>query len=94
MIETGIRLMIKRLPLIRNLARNLSTDAKFGQSAALMISFIPALFDLWEKLNRAYRARGGKGGLTKYRILLVALFSLSFHHASEKAKALAVRESG
>jgi biotin transport system permease protein/energy-coupling factor transport system permease protein len=94
MIETGIRMMIKRLPLTRNLARNLSPDAKFGKNAALMLSFIPALFDLWEKLNRAYRARGGRGGLKKYRVLLIALFSLSFHHASEKAKALAARESG
>jgi biotin transport system permease protein/energy-coupling factor transport system permease protein len=87
--EIRIRSLVRTCPL----AKNLSPDARWGKSAALMISFIPALFELWEKLNRAYRARGGRGGLKKYRILLVALIALSFHHASQKAQALAARES-
>jgi energy-coupling factor transporter transmembrane protein EcfT len=86
--ETGIRTVMRNFPL----ARNITMDAKIGKSAALMISFIPALFEIWEKLNRAYQARYGRGGLKKYRILLTALAALSFHHASEKAKALAARE--
>jgi biotin transport system permease protein/energy-coupling factor transport system permease protein len=87
-VEILVRSFIRRCPL----AKNISPDARWGKSAALMISFIPTLFELWEKLNRAYRARGGRGGLKKYRVLLVALIALSFHHASQKAQALAARE--
>jgi energy-coupling factor transporter transmembrane protein EcfT len=87
--EIRIRSFLRTCPL----AKNLSPDARWGKSAALMISFIPALFELWEKLNRTYRARGGRGGLKKYRILFVALIALSFHHASQKAQALAAREA-
>jgi biotin transport system permease protein/energy-coupling factor transport system permease protein len=88
-IETGVRTAIRALPA----APKIAPDAKLGKQAALMISFIPALFELWEKLNRAYRARGSRGGFAKYRILLTALFALSFHYAAEKAKALAAREN-
>jgi energy-coupling factor transporter transmembrane protein EcfT len=88
-IETGIRAVLRKLPF----GQRIAPDVKLGKQAALMISFIPALFELWEKLNRAYRARGGKGGFTKYRILLIALIALSFHHAAEKAKAFAAREA-
>ena len=91
--EIRIRSLLRKCPLVKNLP----PDARWGRNAALMISFIPALFELWEKLNRAYRARGGgdsrKSGLKKYRILLVALIALSFHHASQKAQALAAREA-
>jgi biotin transport system permease protein/energy-coupling factor transport system permease protein len=87
-IETGVRVTLRKLPF----GQKIAPDVKLGKQAALMISFIPALFELWEKLNRAYRARGGRGGFTKYRILLIALFALSFHHAAEKAKAFAARE--
>ena len=88
--EIRVRSLLRKCPL----AKNLPPDARWGKNAALMISFIPALFELWEKLNRAYRARGGKSGLKKYRVLLVALIALSFHHASQKALALAAREAG
>ncbi|MDR1468055.1 MAG: energy-coupling factor transporter transmembrane protein EcfT [Spirochaetaceae bacterium] len=94
--EIRVRALIRKCPF----AKNLSPDVRWGKSAALMISFIPALFELWERLNRAYRARSGGrnrggpvGSLKKYRILLVALIALSFHHASQKAQALAAREA-
>jgi biotin transport system permease protein/energy-coupling factor transport system permease protein len=87
-VEIAIRMALKKLPF----AKNVSLAAKFGTSAALTINFIPALFELWDKLNRAYRARGGKGGLKKFRILLVALIALSFHYAERKARALLARE--
>jgi biotin transport system permease protein/energy-coupling factor transport system permease protein len=87
-IEAGIRAAVRKLPF----ARTIAPDARLAKHVALMINFIPALFELWEKLNRAYQARHGRGGPKKYRILLIALFSLSFHYASEKAKALAARE--
>jgi biotin transport system permease protein/energy-coupling factor transport system permease protein len=86
--ETTIRGTIKKLPF----AKNISMRAKLGTGAALTINFIPALFELWNSLNRAWKARGGKGGLKKARILLIALIALSFHYALEKARALAARE--
>jgi energy-coupling factor transporter transmembrane protein EcfT len=76
------------------LGKNISGEAKFGTSLALTVSFIPELFGLWERLNRAYKARNGKGGVKKIRVLLIALFSLSFSYAEKKAKALAARNPG
>jgi biotin transport system permease protein/energy-coupling factor transport system permease protein len=87
-LETSIRRTIKKLPF----TKNISAGAKFGTSLALTISFIPELFGLWERLNRAYKARGGKGGLKKVRVLLIALFSLSFNLAEKKARALSARD--
>jgi biotin transport system permease protein/energy-coupling factor transport system permease protein len=89
-LETAIRRRIKKLPFMKNI----SAQAKFGASLALTISFIPELFGLWERLNLAYRARGSKGGLKKIRVLLIALFSLSFSYAEKKARALASRNIG
>jgi biotin transport system permease protein/energy-coupling factor transport system permease protein len=86
--EIRVRSLLRKCPL----AKNLPPDARWGRSAALMLSFIPALFETWEKLNRAYRARGGGRSLRKYRVLLVALIALSFHHAAQKAQAVALRE--
>jgi biotin transport system permease protein/energy-coupling factor transport system permease protein len=87
-VEIVIRKALRKLPF----AKHISPTARFGTSAALMINFIPALFELWDKLNRAYRARGGKGGLKQFRVLLVALIALSFHYAEGKARALQARE--
>jgi energy-coupling factor transporter transmembrane protein EcfT len=89
-LETNIRGAIRTLPF----GKRVSPRAKFGASLALTISFIPELFGLWEGLNRAYRARGGRGGLKKARVLLIALFSLSFSRADKKARALAARDAG
>jgi biotin transport system permease protein/energy-coupling factor transport system permease protein len=86
--ETALRRVLRRLPG----AGRISPAAKFGNSIALTISFIPVLFELWEKLNRAYRARGGRGGLTRFRLLIAALIALSFHYAAQKARALQARE--
>jgi biotin transport system permease protein/energy-coupling factor transport system permease protein len=90
--ETAVRAAIKKLPFARKITQRIAPDAKLANHAALMLNFIPVLFEIWEKLNRAYRARDGRGGLKKYRTLLVALFALSFHCACEKARALAARE--
>jgi energy-coupling factor transporter transmembrane protein EcfT len=85
--ETNIRGAVKKLPF----TKKVSPEAKFGLSLTLTLSFIPELFGLWERLNRAYKARGGRGGLKKARVLLIALFSLSFSWADKKARALAAR---
>jgi biotin transport system permease protein/energy-coupling factor transport system permease protein len=89
-LEAGIRRIIKKLPL----AKNISTEAEFGTSLALTVSFIPELFGLWDRLNRAYKARNGGRGVKKIHVLLIALFSLSFSYAEKKARALAARNIG
>ncbi|MDR0450759.1 MAG: energy-coupling factor transporter transmembrane protein EcfT [Treponema sp.] len=89
-LEANIRRVIRKLPF----TKSVSPRAKFGTSLALTISFIPELFSLWERINRAYRARGGRGGLKKARVLLVSLFSLAFSYADKKARALAARDMG
>jgi energy-coupling factor transporter transmembrane protein EcfT len=86
-LEADIRRVIKKLPF----AKNTATKARFGISLALTLSFIPELFGLWDRLNRAYKARKGRGGAKKIRVLLIALFSLSFSYAEKKARALAAR---
>jgi energy-coupling factor transporter transmembrane protein EcfT len=59
---------------------------------ALFLGFIPALFELWRRLDLSWRARGGKKSLKKLFALLPALISLAFFHADLKARALAARE--
>ncbi|MDR2509047.1 MAG: hypothetical protein LBC77_00215 [Spirochaetaceae bacterium] len=86
-IELFSRRLIVKLPF----AKRISLRPRHALRIALALSFIPQLFSLWHKLNTAYRARGGKGGIQKIRLLLRALLSLSFHAAAEKARALAAR---
>lgn len=59
---------------------------------ALFLGFIPALFELWGRLDLSWRARGGTKGIKKLFVLLPALISLAFFHADLKARALAARE--
>jgi biotin transport system permease protein len=59
---------------------------------ALFLGFIPALFELWGRLDLSWRARGGKRGIKKLFVLLPALLSLAFFHADIKSRALAARE--
>jgi energy-coupling factor transporter transmembrane protein EcfT len=87
-LEAKIRGAIKKLPF----TKNISAEPKFWISLALTLCFIPELFELWERLNRAYKARNGRGGLKKIRVLLISLFSLSFCCAERKARALASRK--
>jgi energy-coupling factor transporter transmembrane protein EcfT len=70
----------------------LSPDTRFAKSVALFIGFIPAVFELWQKIERAWIARGGKNGITKIKVLVPVLISLSFYAAAAKARALAARE--
>jgi biotin transport system permease protein len=58
---------------------------------ALFLGFIPALFQEWTRLDRAFRARGG-APRSKAQVLLPALMALAFYQADQKARALAARE--
>jgi energy-coupling factor transporter transmembrane protein EcfT len=39
---------------------HVSQEPRFAPSVALFIGFIPEVFELWQKLDMAWRARGGK----------------------------------
>jgi len=61
---------------------------------SLFISFIPEIFETWETINMAWKARAGKQGLNKIRITVFILISLIMEKASLKAKAAAARQGG
>jgi biotin transport system permease protein/energy-coupling factor transport system permease protein len=86
-VERAIRLYIKKY-----IAKQIALTTKFADNIALTLNFIPDIFEQFSKIDLAYRARGGKNGIQKIKIILPALLSLSLHRASIKAKAIAARE--
>jgi len=58
---------------------------------SLFISFIPEVFKIWNSVNLAWKARGGKEGFMKIKTLMFILISLSFEKAALKARALEAR---
>jgi len=58
---------------------------------SLFLCFIPEIFKTWTSINLAWKARGGKQGFQKIKILLFVLISLSFEKAAVKSKALEAR---
>ncbi|MDR2481170.1 MAG: energy-coupling factor transporter transmembrane protein EcfT [Spirochaetaceae bacterium] len=86
-VEIKLRSAIKKIPCFRHIDERV----RFGISIALTMSFISQLFECWNRLERAYKARGGKNNVMKIRTLLFALISLSFYAAAQKIKALNAR---
>jgi len=58
---------------------------------SLFLSFIPEIFKIWNSVNLAWKARGGKEGFRKIKTLMFILISLSFEKAALKARALEAR---
>ncbi|MDR3302484.1 MAG: hypothetical protein LBT01_08180 [Spirochaetaceae bacterium] len=94
MVEITSRSLLRKMPLA--LGKNISLRARLAPALALLLSFIPEIFELWNALDTSYTARCGRGGLKKIKIVLFALLTLCFHSAAERAKALEARglESG
>ena len=59
----------------------------------LFVSFIPAVSKIWQQSKRAWKARGGKGGVKMYIVLLPVLFSVGMKEAYNKARAVCIRRS-
>jgi len=57
----------------------------------LFLSFIPEIFEIWNKINLSWKARGGQNGLKKIKSLVFVLISCCFEKASVKAKAFELR---
>jgi len=58
---------------------------------SLFLSFIPEIFKIWTSVNLAWKARGGKEGFAKVKLLIFILISLSLEKASLKARAIEAR---
>jgi len=61
------------------------------EAVSIFIMFIPEIFNIWSSIDLAWRARGGKKGFVKIRMLLFALISLCFERAAIKSKAIESR---
>jgi len=58
---------------------------------SLFLTFIPEIFKIWSSVNLAWKARGGKEGFAKIKVLVFILISLSLEKASLKARAIEAR---
>ena len=87
-IETRIRRFLSRLPFLK---KHIELKPRLGTGIALFAGFIPEIFQTWERIDRAWLARGGKNNSEKIRTLVFILISLSFEKAAQKAKAIAAR---
>jgi energy-coupling factor transporter transmembrane protein EcfT len=66
--------------------------APLSVALSLLLSFIPEIFEQWNTLDAAYALRGGKNPLKRIRVVFTALLPILFYAASERAKALAMRD--
>ncbi|MCL2440307.1 MAG: energy-coupling factor transporter transmembrane protein EcfT [Treponema sp.] len=64
---------------------------KLSESISLFICFIPQIFLIWSNINLSWKARCGKQGLKKTKLLFV-LISLCFEKAALKAKVIQGRK--
>jgi biotin transport system permease protein len=58
---------------------------------SLMLGFIPRFFSLWDEMEKAYAARGGRPGIKKLRLLIPPTAEAMLEAASETEKALEAR---
>jgi len=58
---------------------------------SIFLGFIPEIFKIWSSVNLAWKARGGKEGFAKIKMLCFILISTCFEKAALKSKALEAR---
>ncbi|MDR3048564.1 MAG: energy-coupling factor transporter transmembrane protein EcfT [Elusimicrobiota bacterium] len=81
LIESKIRSFLRKLPFSKKF---ISANNVFAISISLFFNFIPAIFEIWQKCAKSFKARGGKGFFKKAAILLPILISLSLQYARNK----------
>jgi len=64
---------------------------KFAKNISVFFMFIPEIFTIWSSIDLSWKARGGKQGIKKIRMMVFTLIALSFEKASIKSKALEAR---
>jgi biotin transport system permease protein len=60
-------------------------------AVSLMLGFIPRFFRLWDDMERAYAARGGRPGVKKLSRLIPPAAEAMLEAAAETEKALEAR---
>jgi biotin transport system permease protein/energy-coupling factor transport system permease protein len=88
LIESKIRSFLRSLPFAKKFV---SANNVFAISISLFFNFIPAIFEIWQKCCKSFKARGGKGFFKKAAILLPVLISISFQYARNKDKSYKAR---
>jgi biotin transport system permease protein len=63
----------------------------FSLAVSLMLGFIPRFFSLWDDMEKAYAARGGRPGPGKLRLLVPPAGEAMLESAAETEKALEAR---
>lgn len=70
----------------RKITRNKST--RISDMISLTLNFIPRLSDFWGRIEKAWKARGGKKGIKKIFVLTPVLFKTSMNEAYKKSLAI------
>ena len=86
-VEIFIKRILSKLPFFKNI----SLKPRFAENISVFLMFIPEIFSIWTNIDLSWKARRGKPGLKKIRMLVFTLISLSFEKAALKAKALGAR---
>jgi len=63
------------------------------EAVSLFLIFIPEVLKIWTSIDMAWKARGGKNGINKIKMLVFVLISNSLEKASLKAKAIEARRN-
>ncbi len=67
-------------------------ENKFADLLGMTLTFIPRIVTYWQRIDTAWKARGGKNSIRKIIVLTPRLFSVSFNDAYEKARAIENRK--
>lgn len=63
-------------------------ESPWADSLSLTLTFVPEIVHNWQKIELAWKSRGGKNNIRKIITLVPLLFRVSFHSAYQKALAL------
>jgi len=63
-------------------------DSPWADTLSLTLTFVPEIVHNWQKIDLAWKSRGGKNNIRKILVLVPLLFRVSFHSAWNKALAI------
>jgi energy-coupling factor transporter transmembrane protein EcfT len=64
---------------------------RIAENISLFICFIPQIFEIWVLISLAWKARGGRKGISGIKTIVFILISLNMEKAAVKSRALAAR---
>ena len=88
-IEMALRSAFRRIPA---LGKTIHSRPRLTFTFTMVIHFVPRLMGLWNQLELAWKARGGKKGPAMICSLFPRLFVLAFTDADATWQAVASRE--